>query len=390
MGSARPPAGRAGLFTRVLACDDLSPAFKPVLAGLRSLRSLGTREVVLVHALGLENLEELRDSFRAAVEPHLAAKRVAIEELEAGLALQPASVEGHYNLGGVHLECGRHDDAIGCFKRALRLQPGHPEALYSIGLCYLRKGMYDRALHHLEEAARATPPAPRLLYAIGLCYNGLELPRQAARVLTSLVASVPDHARAHHLLGVCFDKLGDRDRAEQAYRRADLCLSAARARRGGARLVREDWRGRRRAGAGPRSPGGTMPLPLAERMDRLKSAGTRAFIPFLTAGYPDPETFAVLLRCTRSADFVEVGLPFSDPVADGPSICHASDVALAHGMHAGWMFDVSGEYRTAFLLLAVAFFPALPALLAAKKPVKKQFCRIGIDFIGRDWTYCQC
>lgn len=38
---------------------------------------------------------------------------------------------------------------------------------------------------------------------------------------------------------------------------------------------------------------------------------------------------------------------------------------------AGWMFDVSGEYRTAFLLLAIAFFPALPALLAAKKPVKK-------------------
>ena len=81
MGSARPPAGRAGLFTRVLACDDLSPAFERVLAGIRSLRSVGTREAVLVHALGLHHLDELRPAFEAAVEPHLAARRAAIEEV---------------------------------------------------------------------------------------------------------------------------------------------------------------------------------------------------------------------------------------------------------------------------------------------------------------------
>ena len=82
-----------------------------------------------------------------------------------------------------------------------------------------------------------------------------------------------------------------------------------------------------------------MAFALAERMTRLRGAGRKAFIPFLTAGYPDPDRFRALLRRAETADLVEVGLPFSDPVADGPSICHASEVALAHGMHADLLFD---------------------------------------------------
>lgn len=78
---------------------------------------------------------------------------------------------------------------------------------------------------------------------------------------------------------------------------------------------------------------------LAERMARLRDSHRKAFIPFLTAGYPDPDRFRALLRRAAAADFIEVGLPFSDPVADGPSICHASEVALAHGMHADLLFE---------------------------------------------------
>jgi len=78
---------------------------------------------------------------------------------------------------------------------------------------------------------------------------------------------------------------------------------------------------------------------LAERMERLQNAGRKAFIPFLTAGFPDPDGFRALLRRAGAADFIEVGLPFSDPVADGPTICHASEVALARGMHADLLFD---------------------------------------------------
>ena len=83
-----------------------------------------------------------------------------------------------------------------------------------------------------------------------------------------------------------------------------------------------------------------MATSLAAHMQRLRDGGRKAFIPFLTAGFPDAATFARLLRCTGAADVVEVGLPFSDPVADGPSICHASEVALRQGMHAARLFEI--------------------------------------------------
>src|SRR5262245_50808157 len=83
-----------------------------------------------------------------------------------------------------------------------------------------------------------------------------------------------------------------------------------------------------------------MALPLAERMLALRQRGSRAFIPFLTAGFPDIATFSALLPRTARADLLELGLPFSDPVADGPTIARASDVALAQGMHPDRLFDL--------------------------------------------------
>jgi len=164
---------------------------------------------------------------------------LAIEQFREGLALAPHSIEGHYNLGAAYFELRRYDDAIRCFRRALRAQPGHQEARYYLGLCHVRKGTYDRALQQFEEAeSEERPPSARLLYAMAVCHNGLEMPRQAVRLLQQVVDLVPDHAKAYHLLGVCFDKLGERDRASDAYRRADLFLTLARARRSAARLER--------------------------------------------------------------------------------------------------------------------------------------------------------
>ncbi len=82
-----------------------------------------------------------------------------------------------------------------------------------------------------------------------------------------------------------------------------------------------------------------MGLVLADHMRALRVSGRKAFIPFLTAGYPDRATFRTLLAAVGDVDCLEIGLPFSDPVADGPSICHASDVALAAGMRPDVLFD---------------------------------------------------
>lgn len=61
---------------------------------------------------------------------------------------------------------------------------------------------------------------------------------------------------------------------------------------------------------------------------------TRALIPYLTAGFPDTATSLDALRraAAAGADFIEVGVPFSDPLADGPTIQRTTQAALEQGM----------------------------------------------------------
>jgi tryptophan synthase alpha chain len=64
------------------------------------------------------------------------------------------------------------------------------------------------------------------------------------------------------------------------------------------------------------------------------AAGGKLLVPFLTAGFPDPERYAAALRSVvdAGADAVEIGIPFSDPLADGPTIQRASQRSLDSGV----------------------------------------------------------
>jgi tryptophan synthase alpha chain len=67
--------------------------------------------------------------------------------------------------------------------------------------------------------------------------------------------------------------------------------------------------------------------------DRLRAHQRAALVPYLTAGFPDrSESLAALRAADQRADIIEVGVPFSDPVADGPTIQRSSHRALAGGM----------------------------------------------------------
>ncbi len=73
---------------------------------------------------------------------------------------------------------------------------------------------------------------------------------------------------------------------------------------------------------------------IAAAFARADAAGRAALIPYLVAGYPDAETsFRVALAAADAgADLLEIGLPYSDPLADGATLQRASQVALAAGM----------------------------------------------------------
>ncbi len=69
-------------------------------------------------------------------------------------------------------------------------------------------------------------------------------------------------------------------------------------------------------------------------------AGRTALLPFITAGYPEPKDFITSLREVASAgDVVELGIPFSDPMADGMTIQRSSFEALKKGVSLKWIFD---------------------------------------------------
>jgi len=81
-----------------------------------------------------------------------------------------------------------------------------------------------------------------------------------------------------------------------------------------------------------------MSTPTAGRLSRLtkqfRSDGIKPLVPFLTAGFPDEETFLGVLKAAADAGcpLVEIGIPFSDPVADGPVIQASSQQVLEQGM----------------------------------------------------------
>jgi tryptophan synthase alpha chain len=71
----------------------------------------------------------------------------------------------------------------------------------------------------------------------------------------------------------------------------------------------------------------------------IETAGGNAICAYVTAGYPDLETFPeILTMVAASADVVEVGIPFTDPMADGQTIQQASHQALVNGVNLDYVF----------------------------------------------------
>jgi len=81
--------------------------------------------------------------------------------------------------------------------------------------------------------------------------------------------------------------------------------------------------------------------------DRLSRARRKALIPFITAGDPSPQATVPLMHtlAQAGADVIELGVPFSDPMADGPVIQRSSERALKHGISLEIVLKYVTEFR---------------------------------------------
>ena len=96
---------------------------------------------------------------------------------------------------------------------------------------------------------------------------------------------------------------------------------------------------------------------IEERLAALKEEGKKAFITYTTAGLPDYDTTKKIMFAQEKAgiDIMEIGVPFSDPIADGPVIQDASYKAIQNGASLEGTFTMMGEVRKAGLKSPVVF-----------------------------------
>ena len=92
----------------------------------------------------------------------------------------------------------------------------------------------------------------------------------------------------------------------------------------------------------------TKPTRIAQKFSQLQAEGRKALIPFVTAGFPfadiTPELMHAMVK--GGADVIELGVPFSDPSADGPVIQKAGDKALAFGIGLTQVLEMVRAFRT--------------------------------------------
>jgi tryptophan synthase alpha chain len=120
---------------------------------------------------------------------------------------------------------------------------------------------------------------------------------------------------------------------------------------------------------------------LAEAFRHLQDAGRGGLVAYVTAGDPDARRSAAVLDAVArgGADVIEVGVPFSDPLADGPVIQRASERALAAGMTLRGSLELVREFRRSHQTPLVLFTYANPVVRMDAQTFAAEAKAAGID-----------
>ena len=120
---------------------------------------------------------------------------------------------------------------------------------------------------------------------------------------------------------------------------------------------------------------------ITETFEQSSRAGKKGFIPFITAGDPDLETTRdLIIELSRvGATVIELGVPFSDPMADGPVIQRASERALRHGFGLEEILETTAQVRARIETPIVLFSYFNPLLQFGTERLARQAKQAGID-----------
>ncbi|MEJ7624928.1 MAG: tryptophan synthase subunit alpha [Pyrinomonadaceae bacterium] len=120
---------------------------------------------------------------------------------------------------------------------------------------------------------------------------------------------------------------------------------------------------------------------IANKFADLADAGQKGFIPFITAGDPDENiSLTILLKLAElGADTIELGVPFSDPMADGPTIQRSSQRALSGGTTLNRVLELAGKFRASSDVPLVLFSYFNPIMSYGIKTFADAASAYGID-----------
>ena len=121
---------------------------------------------------------------------------------------------------------------------------------------------------------------------------------------------------------------------------------------------------------------------LKESFQHISRRGTTGVIPYLTAGFPSIEETVPLLTALvdGGADAIELGVPFSDPLADGPTIQRSSFHALSQGVNLGTCISICREFRGRGQSVPIVFMGYYnPILSYGLERFAEDACDAGVD-----------
>ena len=158
--------------------------------------------------------------FLAGINATLGAMDEVIACCQKVIALQPANIGAHYNLGVALQTQGRHEEAETAYRQVIVLEPGNVLAHANLGLALRALGKIDEAVESCRKAIELKPDLVEALNTLGLALRDQGQLDNAVESLRQAVKYQPSYAEGYFNLGLCYEKQELYGAAESSYRQA--------------------------------------------------------------------------------------------------------------------------------------------------------------------------